>query len=406
MTAESPDAQQQHKGDVLTALGSLELNSVVVTPLKTKRRLYEEDYTPRSRHVDKKAFEPIAQVANNSAASTSTAETKDEPSHSSPTTDNAADPNRDAPTALRHEEKEDSTLGSDAAQDLDSISKASAFNASASMGSIMSHADLTGPYLHGDSMGSSGRKEGPYDVHSDLDNSHSELILQRASRSTPARARSTSPIKVDRSVQTPQATPRATIIPARLGSAEQSDDVSTPRISAADLLYFQTPMNRNAGDASHIRRMTTANGEEMLLDITPRVYSPRSVPIYTLRDLDRIKADFDEARQDLENKVQILRQELAQSISNATHHKALAAQGESLHTEYSKKHVRKVTALKSDWERKSHDRLALKDNIIADRDKQIAELEATLSQERLEKKEVIEMAEAVLKMAAPTEETT
>ncbi|CCG82465.1 protein of unknown function [Taphrina deformans PYCC 5710] len=120
------------------------------------------------------------------------------------------------------------------------------------------------------------------------------------------------------------------------------------------------------------------------------------VCIYTLHDLDQIKAEFDQVKREFEARIQTLHEELATSVSNTNHHKALAAQGESLHAEYSKKHVRKVTALKTDWERKTVERLALKDAKIAEKDGLITQLQGVLAQEREEKKEVIAMAEAVL----------
>ena len=147
-----------------------------------------------------------------------------------------------------------------------------------------------------------------------------------------------------------------------------------------------------------LERLRNDSGEEFLLDITPRVYSPQSIPLYTLRDLDAIKEEFAGLRRDLEARCQRLQEDLTLSISHADHHAALAAQGESLHAEYSKKHVKKVTALKKEWEVRMNDRLAAKDVVIADQSARLSELEAALETERQEKREVLAMTEELLGM--------
>lgn len=172
----------------------------------------------------------------------------------------------------------------------------------------------------------------------------------------------------------------------------------------SDLLSFQTPgpslLRRSQHPSSalplQLERFHNQKGEEFLLDITPRMYSPQSIPLYTLRDLEVIKAGFEEARRDLEGKMQNLHEQLAQTVSNKNHHAALTAQGESLHAEYSKKHVKKVTALKKEWELKMHERTAAKDEVLAEKDRRIAELEQALATERQEKQEVIAMSEELL----------
>ncbi|BFZ53247.1 hypothetical protein PYCC9005_000270 [Savitreella phatthalungensis] len=170
-----------------------------------------------------------------------------------------------------------------------------------------------------------------------------------------------------------------------------------------DLLSFRTP-DRALG-RSQLSKLRTDNGEEFLLDVTPCVYSPSSIPIYTLRDIETIKSDFELKTRELERQLRDLRGELAASVSNADHNAALIAQSESLHTEYSKKHIRKVTTLKKDWEARHNEKMKEKDEQLARCDEEVSaqraridDLAALLQIERREKQEVIEMGEQILCM--------
>lgn len=405
------------------ALASVEVNTLAsppsseATPQKPlpsfKRKQLEDEYTPRSRHVDKKG-----------------------PSGAS--LQGAEKPRKTAGESTRGEtESEGQAAASASAQpeDVFSVVEETGFDGSTSVGSILSQPDFSASVrrVAGD-LTSSDRvvEEEEEDTDPEVEyykTDEDQVVASPSSTTSPTRSsidafpeektpvpttrvdhssnsiRQISPSRTPRlrDFQMPLTTPRDIVESAIRGhhtalkSVSKSSAPKTPRFSEADLLSFQTPAPRRQTDPqSQLRRFTNEEGEEMLLDITPRVYSPHSIPIYTLRDLDQIKAEFDKVRAELDAKVAALHEELAVSVSNANHHKALAAQGESLHSEYSKKHVRKVTALKTDWERKTLAKIAQKDEVISARDETIRTLQEALSLEREEKKEVIQMAEAVL----------
>lgn len=428
------------------ALTTVNINTVEATPIKAlkfKRKQLEDEYTPRSRHVDKKVPLNI-------------------PVGRRPNVDPPSD-DVDAPSEVLQQE-ESSPGGNSSIQavtegikDVFVIEEDDAtFNGMASVGSILSQPDFSASVMRAtetESITAHGgpdtenneddNEEGPAsrqpsDVESDVDHvlgtpgGMARTVSNESHRdpsddeneSTPVRGTtasrrplsSRSPTRTPRlrDFQMPLTTPRSVVDAALRAQSSMQESVtrrsagstSTTTTSStagmrdfteADLLSFQTPAPRRQTEPqSHLRRFTTDTGEEMLLDITPRVYSPKSIPIYTLHDLDAIKSEFDRARGDLELRIQSLHEELASSVSNANHHRALAAQGESLHGEYSKKHVRKVTALKTDWERKTGERLAEKDARMVGLEAEVVALRDILRQEREEKKEVIAMAEAVL----------
>ena len=356
------------------------------TPLKNKRKCINDDYTPRSRHVDKKQtpeekaelqklsdFQALS-IANQTAPADIvpdvTSKTEFEPE---------SGPEPDAVNARPISQPSDESQ-------MNSITSPEfRLEGTLSIGSFMSHADSVNDPVEDDGDDVLTTK-----TENDGDGEDNDAPSMSEGMKTPRNAKTD-----DATFDTEEFTRTSTKTPI-------SRRTPRPQHREVDLLSFQTPVcyPRHHG-TPELRRFVDTKGEELLLDVTPRVYSPQSIPIYTLRDLEKIKADFDDARRDLEQKVLALREELAQSVSNSVHHKALAAQGESLHVEYSKKHVRKVTALKAEWERKHIDRTAQKDRTIADLEERVARLNESLEQERLEKKEVIEMAEAVLKMASP-----
>lgn len=403
----------------LNALGEKDALSQHKTPLKKiKRKQCEDDSTPRSRHVDKRTSmtealkeQDIKRPSNGfDAMAIAVVE------HDIDKLDIASAKSDKIAVTADHRPY-DKALEDDEEDDVFRVCDPTVFHGHSSLGSVMSHPE----HLSSEAVSEPDNPSIP-EITDLPKESHFQDVVEvdvtRAQLGTSEcemRVANYDPTSISRDpVSSRHSSPCRTTKPAQISVQADLDLVGTdsrgvpgdvirgtPRFSELDLLSFQTPAPKNTHGnvSSNLRRFTSQNGEELLVDVTPRIYSPRSIPIYTLKDLDRIKAEFDEVRHELELKNQALHQELAQSVSHATHHKALAAQGESLHTEYSKKHVRKVTALKADWERKYTDRIRMKDEALSQKDGLIAELEAALEQERIEKKEVIEMAEAVLKMA-------
>lgn len=324
-----------------------------------KRKQEVDDYTPRSRHIDKRAL-PMSFPASIQPRTQDSVFHIEEP----------------------------------------------AFDASASVGSVMSQPDSpVSVHIHG-SSGDSIDAPDPDVTYFDVAQTpkgsagHSLASGEVSPVHTPRAREFQVPLKTPLVNSTIRSITNATI-------SRHAGKTPTLTFTEADLMSFQTPAPSSIGAGkSRLQRFKDEDGQEMLLDMTPRVYSPRSVPIYTLQDIDEIKAQFEQARKELEVRVESLHLELAASISHSNHHKALAAQGDSLHSEYSKKHVRKVTALKGEWEKKTLDRLNAKDEVIAERDATIASLRAALDQEREEKREVIVMAEAVLALQGQQTETS
>lgn len=338
---------------------------VKATPYQNlKRKQDKDDYTPQSRHIDKRGP--------------------------------ASEENQYIPS---HRANQKLFTESPSVFHVDD----GAFDASASIGSVLSQPDFTAS-VRSSQVSDSTRTVNTMRRSQVPEGNGSGSSSRSASSSEQQRSPKETPRPRDVRISIPRSTANIA-----LGSGSQKFLNSTPCVVDSphksdlevNLISFQTPgPQRSADGQTRLQRFRNDEGEEMLLDMTPRVYSPRSIPIYTLQDLDQIKTQFQHARKDLEMKVESLHLELAASISHSNHHKALAVQSESLHSEYSKKHVRKVTALKADWERKALDKLSCKDEVIAERDSEIAELKAALELERDEKREVIVMAEAVLALQA------
>lgn len=342
---------------------SIQDSSDLTPQPRFKRKQEIDDYTPKSRHIDKRI--PIANTP-------------------------VAKPPR-SPESVFHVEE-------------------AAFDASTSVGSAMSHPDFSASV----SVPLSNVTDAPEPDVAYLDVKQIENGPEPSCSTL--ESRQTSPVHTPRAqdyqnFKTPKSAMNGTlrrITTTGITTTRQPSKTPTAiRFTEADLMSFQTPAPRRPEDGqTQLQRFKDDEGRELLLDVTPRVYSPRSIPIYTLQDLDEIKSQFEQARRELENKIESLHIELAASISHANHHKALAAQGDSLHSEYSKKHVRKVTALKTEWEKKTTDKLVAKDEMIAERDATIVNLRAALEQEREEKREVIVMAEAVLALQGQQSEAS
>ena len=366
-------------------MNTLQATSSAGPANSSKRRLFAEEETPRSKHIDKKIFvrEAVTVAGSGARAFRSLSSDSDSLLRRQPDTLRDDSP---GPEVQSSGATERSVLrGVDNSVDRDE-------------GFARSHAGVE--HLEPSSASPSrveARKQTDTPQLLDLPGASSEEGMQDEQNpstiSTPRASRGDQAVSIQ-----------------SLTRSRQSNDSTRSTRPQVDLLSFQTPAPPSRmlhASASHVttatrplqlERLRNDQGEEFLLDITPRVYSPQSIPLYTLRDLDALKAEFAGLRRDLEVRVQSLEDDLARAISHADHHAALAAQGESLHAEYSKKHVKKVTALKKEWESRMNERLAAKDLTIAEGSAKAAELEELLAAERREKREVIAMTEELLGM--------
>ncbi|ORY87623.1 hypothetical protein BCR37DRAFT_375486 [Protomyces lactucae-debilis] len=472
------------------------------TPLKNKRKVFQDDFTPRSSHVDKKM---IPGTPGYSSTTDPVDAGKDSFVHDEAQKENIAHQRTEdadvatpikikATPAVKSVSRHASDVGKPALSERGSSEDNHAdaspqksmsttqFDGSASTTSMLSQPDFSASVLQHASSFTEDPKEldapeadepdavpeqTPASPESATEGDESQVTATpRASRSpVPSRLRSPSPHKSDARPQSPTRTPRLlrdfplplttprNLVEAALQgrgqhpiqqlqmqhhaeqarlNSQQNTPVRTQETAPAteDLLSFQTPAPKSTrklpadldlmGEATLgapasavLQRFKTADGEEMLLDMTPRVYSPRSIPLYTLDDMEMLKREFGDAQRMLEEKIESLHGQLAASVSHANHHAALTTQADSLHMQYSKKHVRKVTALKQDWDRKMTERLARQrsemeqereelQRLLKERDEQLETLTQQLAQERLEKKEVIEMGEQILAMVGNT----
>ncbi|CCG82466.1 protein of unknown function [Taphrina deformans PYCC 5710] len=282
------------------ALNAVNLNTIDSTPLrlqKFKRKQIEDDCTPKSRHIDKRL--PQGSIDPKEATKPSSPVKEHVACDRSPVEDGTPRTATAAQTQGR--------------QDVFAIQE-ERFDGATSVGSILSQPDFSV------SVSRAAENDSEEDLHSDgehtprhegrtsVDGSDGENVVTSARASvrsmsqnsvgdpsdedTPVRARpqqsavpsTTSPTRTPRlrDFLMPLNTPRSIVDSAlrgRQSTATKEPSRGYPMFTEADLISFQTPAPKNHLDPqSRLRHFKTESGEDMLLDMTPRVYSPKSIP--------------------------------------------------------------------------------------------------------------------------------